>query len=408
MSRFLAVLSLLGAVHAHAQSAVSVVNGRLSVSTPSGDQNIKFLVGPAAGQTAVFGVPGLPDGAAYTGITAIDLVTGTGFDKVEFDINAPQSLAISAHTGAGQAETKIQWKVPPGTPEANAIVHLASATGATKTELDFVSEAVNTTFDWTMAGGAGNKEVKGGIDFKTGGSSGAATIAFDLGFGRHTAVFEIESEVPGTSIGIDSGPNVHESITKILADKPSDLLTIVHHSQAPKTVLEAVSDAAVVDLNVTGLHTSLSSEIKYAFKQLRPAVISAFYEVETSPAQDKIESFIEAPGSTVVLDGAVNTGEGNDFVNFFSDAGSTVVGLDLTGGAGDDYLSIALKGWYQNSQTIGPVIHGGTGNDILILRTETGIRGTGLPNDVPSVIDGGPGFDRFNAFGIILNCEQRL
>lgn len=48
------------------------------------------------------------------------------------------------------------------------------------------------------------------------------------------------------------------------------------------------------------------------------------------------------------------------------------------------------------------------GDDILVSTTDTGIFGTGLPNDLPSIIDCGLGNDRFNAFGIIRSCEARL
>ncbi|MGL4398773.1 MAG: hypothetical protein ACRCXD_02800 [Luteolibacter sp.] len=56
---------------------------------------------------------------------------------------------------------------------------------------------------------------------------------------------------------------------------------------------------------------------------------------------------------------------------------------------------------------MGLVLGAGNGNDTLILSTDTSINGTGLPNAVNSVINGGDGFDLFNAFGII-SCEQRL
>lgn len=48
------------------------------------------------------------------------------------------------------------------------------------------------------------------------------------------------------------------------------------------------------------------------------------------------------------------------------------------------------------------------GGDILVSTTDTGIFGTGLPNDLFPIIDCGPGNDRFNASGEILSCEARL
>lgn len=395
------------ATSAYSQSVVTFTNGRLFVDTPNGDQNIKFVVGANAGQTQVFGVPGLADGTSYNGVTAISLVTGTGFDKVEFDVIAAQSLSISSDTAVGMAETKIQWKVAPNTARSVNSLALRSATGDTKAELDFTSEAQDTDFTWTANGVAGNAQIKGGIDFKGTGRRAFGGVGLNLGDGNHLVSVEVENEVRNTTLNIDTG-NASETNVKVLSDDPTDFLGLTFNARAPKTVLETISSASVCNVDVTGAHLSSFNEMKYGLSQIRPGKVSAFYDLQTATGGDKIEANISAPGSTVVLDGSVRTGGGDDFALFNSSARSTVVGLDLIGGDGNDFLSIALNGIYQNSQTIGPVISAGNGNDTLILRTDTSINGTGLPNDVEAVINGGEGFDLFSAFGIIISCEQRL
>ena len=321
---------LIGTIaNATGQSTVTFTNGQLFIDTPDGDQNIKFLVGSNPGQTQVFGVPGLADGIAYTGVRAINLVTGADFDKVEFDVVSAQSLAISSDTAVGQAETKVQWKVAPGTARSINSLALRSAVGATKAELDFTSEAQNTEFTWTANSGTGNAEVKGGIDFKAPGRRGIGNVGFNLGEGNHLVSVEVDSEVRNTTLNIDAG-NAAETNVKVVSDDPSDFLGLTFNARAPKTVLEMISSAAICNMDVTGTHLSAFNEMKYGLSQIRPGKVSAFYDLQTAAGGDKIEANISAPGSKVVLDGSVRTGAGDDFTHFNSSALSTVVGLDLT------------------------------------------------------------------------------
>ncbi|MBL8217259.1 MAG: hypothetical protein JNK87_41445 [Bryobacterales bacterium] len=67
-----------------------------------------------------------------------------------------------------------------------------------------------------------------------------------------------------------------------------------------------------------------------------------------------------------------------------------------------------IQGRFQNSQTLQTAMFGGPGNDKLALSTDTGIFGTGLPNDTFPSIDCGLGNDLFQAFGLIRGCEARF
>ncbi len=108
------------AASASAQTAVSVSGGRLSLTTPSGDQSVKVEVS-GSGLARVFGFPGIADGTPYGGLSGVSVTTGAGNDKVEFELLSAQSFDIRVDTGAGPAETKVKWKILAGglAPAAN-------------------------------------------------------------------------------------------------------------------------------------------------------------------------------------------------------------------------------------------------------------------------------------------------
>jgi hypothetical protein len=142
--------------------------------------------------------------------------------------------------------------------------------------------------------------------------------------------------------------------------------------------------------------------------QARRAEVNLNWAIDTGAGEDQVDALVSASGSTVTQRGSVLTRGGNDTVQFETDAFSTVTGLTINGGPGADLLAQVIKGRFQSSQTLRTSMFGGDGDDELILTTDTGIFGTGLPNDTVPLIDCGLGTDRFNAFGLIRACESRL
>jgi len=350
----LLAFSLLATANAHAQTAVSVVNGHLSLTTPNTPQNVKVEVGPTVGEARVYGFSGIPDGARYRDIVSVHLRTSNSIDKVEFDIQSSQNLAIRVDTRAGEAETKIKWKILPGVAAAVASVDLVSVTGV------------------------GQK-----------------------------AEIEIDSEVSNATVSVNTG-NYMDTATRIVADDPSSFLAVRLNGRAPKAAWEIVSAAPVVDVDWLGSHSIGEGEIKFLLNQVVRADVSLLFDVGLSTGNDLLEAKIEAPGSTVILGGAIRGQAGSDRVLVEPTAFSTTSGLDLLGGTGNDELSLLVKGRFQLSQELGVLLAGGDGDDRLILTTDTGIFGTGLPNDLIPVINGGSGFDLHQGFGSILNTEGRL
>jgi hypothetical protein len=347
--------AVLFATSASAQTSATLTHGHLSLTTPNGDQSVKVEVGPGVGQARVFGFPGLTDGAEYPGVTGITVITGDGQDLVELDIDAAQSLDVNIDTQGGTGEAKVVWDILPGVLSADASVTLAA----------------------------------------TGGVMSKATI-------------EILSDAPSATVSIDTG-TAQEVTGKIVSSNLSDLLKIALTSAAQKSSFDIESAALTLDLDVAGGLTALANEMKYTFTQTVPADIAVNWNLLTSAADDKIEAKLSAPGSTIVQRGLIRTGSGNDMALIESEGFSTVFGQTVNGGAGDDELSIVTKGRYQASTTLQTRMVGGTGNDKLMLTTDTGIfgAGEGIPELYP-VINCGSGIDQYHAFGQIISCENRL
>lgn len=347
-----AVASFAGT--ASAQTSVKVEGGRLALTTNNTDQNVVVEMKEAAGVARVFGFQGIADGTAYSGISAVIVNTGTGSDRVEFDIESRQSKHILINTSGGNLESKTRWKILSNSRPVNARV--------TYTGLPAPLSLVDV---------------------------------------------EVDNETANATINVDTGI-ASEVNTKVLSDDPANNLTVDFNARGAKTSFELVSNANVLNVALRGTHSTNFSEVKHLISQLRPATVRVSNDITLSGGDDKLETKIAASGSNTTITGSARGGNGNDGILYEIEGASVVNGLNIDGGAGNDYLSNATKGVFQLSQTIGANINAGAGDDLLILTTDTSIRGTGLPNDVTPNIDCGTGSDLFNAFGFINNCEGRL
>ncbi|MCU0227819.1 MAG: hypothetical protein MUF01_09300 [Bryobacterales bacterium] len=342
---------VVGAMGAAAQSVVDVTGGRLAVTAPSGDRSVKVEV---QGRTArLFGFPGIPDGAAYGSLSGVSVQTGSGNDQVEVAVESAESFDLRVDTGIGQATSKVKWKV------------LAGAG----------SPAINIEI-----GGAGAQE--------------------------RLAVIEVDSESSFAAVNIETSP-MTEVAAKVISSNVSDFLRVGFGATAPKTSLEVVSAAASLETEVRGGPTGAADELVYKIVQTRPAIVSTLWSIDTGAGNDKLEALIDAPGSTVTNRGSILARGGDDQVKLESNAFGTATGVTINGGAGNDQLEQLVKGRFLPSQTLQTTMLGGDGADSLVLTTDTGIFGTGLPNDLFPIINCGAGVDTFNAFGQIRGCESR-
>lgn len=145
--------------------------------------------------------------------------------------------------------------------------------------MGFVGEAENNIFAWNMRGVSGNKVIDGIADFKAGGATATSSVNFNLGTGAHVANLAVDSEVPVATMNVATGPNVAESITSIIADDPSSALNVVHTSRSPKSVLNVVSAAVNLDVDLIGDHLSAQNDVSHSINQIQPGTVSVFYDL---------------------------------------------------------------------------------------------------------------------------------
>lgn len=349
--RFLS-LSAISAALCLAQTTASQSGGRLSIVTSNADQSAKVEVRGAT--TRLFGFAGLPDGQAYVNLTGITVQTGSGNDKIEFDIESSASLDIAAWNGTGPSETTVKWKIQAGSlsPAANIVVN-GTPLGSNKINI------------------------------------------------------EVDNESNSASVSIDAGVAT-ETAAKINSSGNSNFLRTTFAASAPKTSLEVNSGAAALELDIRSAALNSNDELIYKINQSRAGTVSANWNLDSGAGDDKIEALLTTSGSTVTHRGSIVSRAGNDTVLVETDAFATISGLTLNGGAGDDHLSQIVKGRFQMSQTLGTTLLGGDGTDYLTLETNTGIFGTGLPRDINPIINCGAGSDFFKVFGQIIACEARF
>jgi len=124
-------------------------------------------------------------------------------------------------------------------------------------------------------------------------------------------------------------------------------------------------------------------------------------------AGDLIIAKVSNSGGTVTHTGSILTRGGDDEVLLETSAFGTATGVLVNGGTQNDTLSQVIQGRFLASPTLQTRMLGGDGNDTLVIRTDTGIFGSGGIDLFP-IVNCGAGVDNFNAFGQILGCEARL
>lgn len=354
ISLFAVSATLMAIAPAYAQTVVTQSGGRLTLATPGDDQSVKIEVGPNAGAVRVFGFPGLADGQQYSGVTGLSVLTGAGKDFVEIAAQTPQNFDIAIDTASGDSEAIVKWKVLSGGASSSATVDLNSDPSGTQ-----------------------------------------------------IAVVEIDSEAQNAFVTVRA-PSATDSTLKVQSSNASTFLRAFLESGARKSVVDVSSSASTTQLDLRGGSASGANEGAYTIQQARPGAVNVNWAVSGSAADDKVEAKLSAAGGTVVQRGFARGLGGSDLIQFETEALSTTTGLAINGGDGNDFLREIVKGRFQLSQTLQTRLLGGNGDDELTLTTDTGIFGTGLPNDLIPVINCGAGIDRFNAFGQIIGCESRL
>lgn len=279
--------------------------------------NAKIIVGPAAGQVQVFGLPDVADGTTYSNINTIDWRSGAADDAVAFEVTQAGEFDVRVDTGAGQSQVDVKWIIPAGAPSGTTpSVHIAAATGLKKIQMQLENFAANTNFAWTQVLGDGDAEVKGEMQFKQG--SQQARGLMDLRFGNGLSKAELTVDNESQNLAMDIRPrNIRFLTTKILSDDPANSTTLnfnpVGAATGSNINFEMVSAAQNVTLGGAMTGGSGMNEVLYNFTSLTTATVNANVSAFTGAGNDKINlAFKGLPGTRMALAGQVNAGAGDD------------------------------------------------------------------------------------------------
>ncbi len=313
---------------------LDVTTGTLNVGGGApGSSNLKLEVGPGAGQVRVINnASGVAQ--AFGGVRGIRLATGAGFDEIEFDINASQSLALDVNTGSGDAIVKIQWRVPAGAAATSSSLHMASGGGNVSVELGFESETRTSTFAWSTDFGGGNKLIKAGFAFKPGTQVARKNVSFgNLGGGTHQVLMDVDNDAADARLLLDSG-TAQEVLYKVISDTPSTRLDVDTTVRGAKQAIEIVSAAPATNLALRGGTANVSTaETLYSVAHLIGGLLSSTINFDTAGFGSKFEAKFDGSASQLRIGGTLLGSQGNDEIRIDRNmvANSTLV-LDCRGG----------------------------------------------------------------------------
>jgi hypothetical protein len=326
-------------------SPSAFVDDVLAITTNNGSQQIEILIGPEPGVVRFIGVEGIPD-TPFTGITAIDLRTGSGQDAIEVRVFAAEAPDLFINTGANQSDVKVIYEVATFAASAQSTVSVTGGTSDDKVAFEVLSASDTFVADWTVVHGNGNNETKVVYD-----ASQAASLA---------------------------------SIT----------LSTTSGSGEDKLDAEIKSGAADVDLDIYGLLGAGNDSALINISEQSPGFTRLALDINLGSGIDVGEIVTVLQGGQTAQSGRVLGGADSDFLKLLQE-GAGVNNILLNAGAGADNIDMEFKG----AVTGAPKQRAGNGNDFLKLVATN-------PALLNPLLDGGAGFDVAIGFGRIINVEQ--
>jgi hypothetical protein len=326
-------------------SPSGLVNDVLAITTDNGSQQIEILIGPEQGVVRIIGVDGIPD-EPFTGITAIDLRTGSGQDAIEVRVFAAEAPDLFINTGSNQSDVKIIYQVPTFASVAQSTVSVTGGTSDDKVAFEVLNTVDTFIADWTVVHGNGNNETKVVYDAPEAASLASITLSTTSGSGEDKLDAQVKSGA---------------------ADVDVDLYGL----------LGAGNDSAIVNID-----------------EQRPGFTRLALDINLGNGIDVGEVTTVLRGGQTAQSGRVLGGRDSDFLKLLQE-GAGVNNILLNSGAGADNIDMEFKG----AVTGAPKQRAGDGNDFLKLVATN-------PAILNPLLDGGAGFDVAIGFGRIINVEQ--
>lgn len=292
-----------------------------------------------------FGVDGISSDFVFTGITEIDVTTGSNQDFLRVRFFTPVCPELSIDTGAGLSDVIVRYELTDARPAATNVIVTG---GSTHDKVDFQVESLASSFtaDWNVQHGAGNNESKASIN------SPENSQRMDV------------SLITATGTGLD----VYD--------------------------VNVISAAATLLLDIRNNAGGGNDGSYVQVQELRSATTTVRFAQNLGGGDDTFDSTIIKVGGTARVNGSVAGAAGLDTLKLVLE-GNGVINATLNGGAGSDSLDVFAKG----NITGTPRQLGGDGNDFLKLVIDG-------PRTATPFFDGGPGYDEAIGFGTFVNVEK--
>ncbi|MFM9959009.1 MAG: hypothetical protein ACKVZJ_13140 [Phycisphaerales bacterium] len=320
--------------------------GLLQLTTNNAQQQIEVIVGPLPGDVTVSGIPNLPNGGVYAGITSIRLTTGSAQDFVEFRFTSDVTPDVFVDTRGGNSDIKFTYEVPTSLAEMNTNVMVAGSTGNDVVTFNVESRVASFVSNWAVNQGAGNNE---------------------------------------TIVSFNS-PEITDTLSMSLAQTSGN--------GADKLEIGIVSGAATLSTNISGTLGGNTDTANLFISSLVPTTGSSLYNFSLGTGNDSFSSEIIAPDSTFNVAGQVSGSDGFDTLVYKQEANGDT-NLTLDGGNGNDLTDMFFKGLVTGA----PKQLGGAGNDELKMFVDG-------PILCFPILDGGAGIDKASGFGTFISVEQ--
>ncbi|GAB4213870.1 MAG: hypothetical protein OHK0012_10810 [Synechococcales cyanobacterium] len=324
---------------AEGERSATVTSGKLNFTFLFGVSNARIVVGPTRGRVQVFGLPGITEGKVYNQIRAINWVSGTGDETIQFEVTQAADFDIAVDAGTGNVEIQTQWIIPAGgAAQITPSFSLKTGPGQKKLQMDLDSSAANVVFGLTTRFGAGEALFKGDLAFKQGSVNARGNI--DLQFsGANTDFAELLIDNEATNLNLTIAPwFMKELVTKIVSDDPSSSTRTTFRprtqSGGSKVLFEKVSAASTVAVNYGITGGAGADEITLGLNTLVPAQVTSDVTMALGQGNDKLDLKYDG-AATLALSGPIQL-EGGDDEAKLNYNGVTSYQLTLSCGAGID------------------------------------------------------------------------
>lgn len=406
LARCAAALALAGAL-TPAAAQTSPITTRFDAATGTlivgegapGNKNVRVEMKQGVGVAVVYDAAS-PAPRSFSGVRRIAMDTGAGSDQIEFDLEVAQSLALDIMSGAGDANIKIQWKLRPTGGAVSSTLAMRSGGGSVATELDFESEAADSSFDWTTNFGGGDKLVKGAVEFKPGTQTGRNRIGLALGGGRHSVAIEADNAARDASFAFDAG-TADEVLYKLVSPNPTQRLDVATTVRGAKNGIEILAAAPDLRVGLAGgtANAVSTTETNWNVAQTVAGTIAATLGFQSSGPATNFGAKFDGAASALTLGGSLNGTAGADGIKVETNALTVASALLVNTLGGDDTVDFIAVGRLLATATPLRLLLGGGNDNVNLL--------AGAGSTANPTVDCGLGTDNAKAsVGTPLGCEN--